>query len=301
MSELPTSFWSGWIIGLTLTSLIGLAVLLFSIYFGAESKKQDKDENTVWDQTLREGSNAPPLWWFWFFLATLIYTAGYLILFPGLGRYAGLLEWTQQSQLMMSEKQYQDQYGELRSRWLSTELSELSLDKKAMRTASHIFLQNCASCHGQDAKGGANYFPDLTDFEWQWGGNEKAILTSLREGRRATMPAWKKLLNEQEINAVAAYILALGSDSSENTRYQEGQKIYQTFCIACHGVDGGGNAALGAPNLSNDIWLYGKDAKNMRTSIKHGRNGVMPAWKDRLDETQIHLLAAWLISGAEIR
>ena len=297
MVEFASNFWSLWVIGLTLLSLAALVWLLFSVYFS----KHKEERGVVWDETLREGAHPPPMWWFWLLLAVLVFSLGYLALFPGLGNYPGALGWSQHSRLVKSERDFARAYGEARARWANAELAELAADPDAMRSAARVYQNYCAACHGRDARGGARMFPNLRDFEWQWGGGEEEILHSLREGRRAAMPAWGEVLGEEGVNAVAAYVLALSGGAADNPRYARGREIYAQFCVSCHGAAGGGNPQIGAPNLANDTWLYGRSASAVRASIKEGRNGEMPAWKTRLDETQIRLLAAWLLSGAETK
>ena len=290
MAELPTDFWAGWIVVLTLASLAGLAWLVFSIYFGPRVE-HEKAEGPVWDSNLREGSHPAPMWWFWLMLALLVLSVIYLMLYPGLGSYQGALRWSQGGRLNESLEQYQDEFGGIRALVAEAQVATLQADPAMMASAQRVFDRNCAVCHGYDAAGQAGYFPNLIDDEWQWGSSEMQIEQSIRDGRIAVMVGWEAVLGRDGVERVVDYLGVLGSDAATG---HAGQTQYNQFCVACHGVDGTGNAALGAPNLVDDVWLYGNSREALVHSIAVGRNGVMPAFGERLDDTQIKLLIALL-------
>ena len=287
MTEMPSDFWSGWIIVLTVVSLIGLTWLVFSVYFSPRAKAE---KSQVWDETLTKGDNAPPMWWFWLLFSALVFTVAYLMLYPGLGSYKGALEWTQGGRLGEAYALYDYEFEDLRQELLETSWADLQSDPDVMRSARNIYNRNCTACHGHDGKGQANMFPNLMDNIWQWGGDPAQIEQSIRFGRRAVMPAWEAALDETAVGNVAAYIQTIGEAGEDHP----GKLPYSQFCIACHGVDGTGNIALGAPDLSDDDWVYGHSESELAHSISKGRNGVMPAFGKRLDDVQIHMLAAWL-------
>ncbi len=293
MIELPTDFWSGWIIVLTALSLIGLAWLVFSVYFSPRAKDEKK---LIWDNTLTKGFNAPPMWWFWLIFLAMVFTAAYLMLYPGLGSYRGALEWTQDGDLGRSYALYDFEYEDLRQQLLESPLEALQSNERVMKSAQGIFNRNCTVCHGSDGKGQANMFPNLTDDIWQWGGAPEQIEQSIRLGRLAVMPAWEAALDTEATNSVAAYLLTLSEDSAADQTHP-GYLPYQQFCIACHGASGAGNPALGAPDLSDSDWLYGASQADLSYSISKGRNGEMPAFGGRLDDVQIRMLVAWLTRG----
>jgi cytochrome c oxidase cbb3-type subunit 3 len=160
-----------------------------------------------------------------------------------------------------------------------------------------LFNHHCSACHGADARGQAGLFPDLGNDSWQWGGTEQQLAQTLTVGRLATMPPWQTVLGDDGIAKVTAYVLGLASGGTAAD--DEGATIYRTTCSACHGPTGDGLAALGAPALNDDEWLYGSSEDAVRTSIALGRNGRMPAFGERLDATQLKLLTAWLAAGAE--
>ena len=290
MGDMPSDFWSGWIIVITLTSLLGLAWIIFSIY--SISAADHEEDSPVWDGNLREGSNPAPLWWFWLILSLMVISVVYLMLYPGLGSYQGALKWTQGGRLNDSMEIYDREFGGMRKLIAEAQLETLQADDSYMHSAQRIFDRNCAVCHGYDAKGQASIFPDLTDAEWQWGGSHAQIEQSIRNGRIAAMVGWSQILGGDEgVNRVASYVRALGTDAANG---HPGQAQFNMFCVACHGPDGAGNVALGAPSLIDDIWLYGDSDAALYISIAEGRAGVMPAFDERLDETQLRLLIALL-------
>lgn len=284
---MPADFWAGWVLVLTVLSVAGLAWFVFSLYFGGGAG-DDKD-SPVWDGDLREGHHPAPMWWFWMTLAALVFSVVYLMLYPGLGSYAGALQWSEGGRLQRSEAAWQERFGDARARIAATAPAALHADDDLMAAAERIYRRHCAACHGEDAGGQANLFPDLTDAEWQWGGDDAAIEKTIRDGRTAVMVGWGAVLGEAGVAAVADYVRQLASAVPDE---HPGQTSYTQFCVACHGADGAGQPLLGAPSLADDIYLYGADA--IEESIRDGRSGTMPAFAGRLDDAQIQLLVAWL-------
>ncbi len=292
MADLPSDFWSGWIAAVTIVSLIGLVWLVCSVYFG---KNNDADvAHQVWDETLREGTAAAPLWWFWLILALLAVTVVYLMLYPGLGSYRGVLEWSQGGRVAESAARYELEFGAARSRIAATEPAVLRGDAAVLRSASSVFRNHCAACHGENAGGQADLFPNLTDGDWQWGGEAPQLEQTITAGRQAVMPPWQSVLGDAGVAAVADYVIGLSSRTGGGSERREGERLYGLYCTACHGADGSGLAALGAPALNDGSWLYGRSTDAVRASISGGRNGVMPAFGTRLEPAQIRMLVAWL-------
>ena len=290
MADLPTGFWSGWIAVVTIVSLLGLGWLVFSIYFSRDAQHEES-EGPVWDSNLREGSNPAPMWWFWLILALMVFSVIYLMLYPGLGAYQGALKWSQGGRLNESIAQYDAEFGGIRTLVAQAQIETLQADPAIMASAQRVFDRNCAVCHGYDAAGQASYFPDLTDSEWQWGGSEAQIEQSIRSGRTAVMVGWQQVLGADGVTQVVDYVGVIGTAAASD---HPGQTQYKQFCVACHGVDGSGNAVLGAPSLVDDEWLYGDSREALTHSIAVGRGGVMPAFEERLDDTQVRLLVALL-------
>ena len=273
---------------LTLVSLAFLTWFVFSIYF-SKSDKEHKD--LVWDNNLREGSNPAPMWWFWLILSSLVFSLIYLMLFPGLGSYGGLLNWSSGSQVVQNEKAFDAEFGKQRRMVIDAGLTTLHTHPKAMASAQGVFDRNCAVCHGYEAQGQANLFPNLVDGYWQWGASPAQIEQTIRGGRNAVMVAWGAILGEQGVADVSSYVLALSDGAADD---HPGEIQFGQFCSTCHGPTGKGIVALGAPNLTDDTWLYGGSIEAVTESIANGRIGVMPAFGERLDDTQIKLLVALL-------
>ena len=294
MADLPNTFWSGWITVLTVVSLVGLAWLVITIYYPRGKSLEDdghEGNEPTWDETLKEGSHAPPLWWFWMIFGAMIFSVIYLMLFPGVGAYRGALNWSQGSRISESYDEIREEYRATRTAILDASLSELQNDTALMENAGRLFSRNCAACHGDDGRGQAALFPNLMDIDWQWGGSPEQIEQSIRSGRNAMMPPWLASLSEDGVSQVVGYVQTL-SDGGEESH--PGKTQYDAFCVACHGPDGTGNQLLGAPNLTDSVWLYGSTTDALTESIAVGRQGIMPAFADRLDDTQIKLLVAYL-------
>lgn len=295
MADMPSDFWSGWIIGLTVVSLLGLTWLVFSIYFSKNGSEEF--ESPVWDETLKEGNHPAPMWWFWMILATLIISVVYLMLYPGMGSYAGMLKWSQNERLDVTLTRYAIQHAELRQKIAESPIQVLQQDSQLMTSAQRLFQHHCAACHGSDGTGQANAFPNLVDNDWQWGSSEKEIEHTLRQGRTAIMVGWKNALGDDGVSQVIDYVKSLSNGASN--QHNEGKQLFEQYCTACHAADGSGNPLLGAPNLTDNIWLYGDSDEQLRHTIEVGRNGIMPAFDDRLGDAQIRLLVAWLLQTKE--
>ena len=275
---------------LTLVSLGVLSWLVYSIYF-SKSEADKIHEDVVWDNNLREGANPAPMWWFWLILLSLVCSLIYLMLFPGLGSYKGILNWTSGRQVVRDEQVYSAEFGGSRNAIAEMKVEEIHDYPKAMVSAQRVFDRNCAVCHGYEAQGQAALFPDLTDKDWQWGGSVEQIEQSIRDGRTGNMAPWGDILGAQGVDDVTAYVMSLSGNADTG---HPGKLQYDQLCVACHGTTGEGNPILGAPDLTDNTWLYGGSLKAVKTTIADGRNGVMPAFGERLDATQLKLLVALL-------
>jgi cytochrome c oxidase cbb3-type subunit III len=297
MASVANGFWAGWVAVITIVSLIGLGWLVASVYFGRESAAGVALQ--LWDETLREGMTPPPLWWFWMILALLATSVVYLILYPGLGSYAGVLRWSQGGEIAASLARHEERFGPVREEIVATPLQDLQQNADAMRSAWHLYNNHCAACHGDDTRGQASMFPDLGDASWQWGRDEQQLAQTITQGRQAVMPSWQAILNDDGVATMADYVIALsqGTPSTDS----EAATTFRNYCSACHGPDGAGTPLLGAPAHNDSAWIYGGSVAAVRESISQGRRGVMPAFGERLDEAQIKLLTAWLAGGADAR
>jgi cytochrome c oxidase cbb3-type subunit 3 len=299
MSEFAVSsnFWNLWIVVLTLANVFACWWLI-----AWSSKKRPGEAATgdvtghTWDQDLAEYNNPLPRWWLWLFHITLVFALVYFVLYPALGTWwKGALGWTQQNQYEREMATAEEKYGPLFAQFASQPIAALAANEDALKIGQRLFVNYCASCHGSDAGGGPG-FPNLRDGDWLYGSDPAAIETSILDGRSGVMPAWGAVLQDQGVDEVTAYVMTLSGRDADATKAAAGQKHFATYCAACHGADGTGNTALGAPNLTDDTWLYGGSAGVIRQTITAGRNGRMPAHRDFLGEDKVHLLATYVYS-----
>lgn len=287
-------FWDGWIVVLTLTCLGLLIWLLFATRRSQRKNLTDETTGHNYDG-IEELDNPLPQWWFVMFILSLVFSAGYLVIYPGLWK--GAAGWTSVGQLEQETQLHQARYAENFSRYAEMPLEEVITHPQALKMGQRIFANNCALCHGSDA-GGAFGFPNLTDHSWLYGGSPEAIKTSVMDGRTGQMPSWGSMIGEKGVKQVASYVRSLNNldVNASPTTLAAGEKIYMATCSACHKADASGEIALGAPNLADDIWLYGSSQAQVEYSIRRGRNGVMPAWKDILGSEKVHLVSAYIYS-----
>lgn len=244
---------------------------------------------------IEEYDNPLPAWWYWGFIASIIFAFGYLIYYPGLGNYPGLGGWTEVKQLEAEQAVAKAKYGPIFAQYRDVPVDELAKDPNAVKMGRRLFTTNCAVCHGATGQGSYG-FPNLTDDEWMWGGSGEAIETTITGGRQAAMPAWQPVLGDDGVEQVANYVMSLSGRDVDEALAEKGKKVFQTYCVVCHGPGGKGNPMFGAPNLSNEIWLYGNSKLRIEHTIKNGRNGQMPSFKDKLGADKIHILAAYVKS-----
>jgi cytochrome c oxidase cbb3-type subunit 3 len=293
--------WSLWIVVLTIANILACVWLLrWTAKPKAPSEKigGGADTGHVWDQDLREYNNPLPKWWLWLFYLTVAFGLLYLALYPGLGNFAGLKSWTQAEQYAQEKAAVEARANELLAPLAAMPVADLVANEQAMTTAHNLFQQNCAQCHGSDG-GGAKGFPNLANADWQWGGDADAVVATIATGRIAAMPPWGAVLGEQGVEEVTAYVQKLSGQPTDAALATAGETRYQQVCAACHGLDGKGMAVLGAPNLTDDVWIYGGDAATIKQTIVAGRNGQMPAWNDKLGEQRVKLLAAYVTRLAQ--
>ena len=244
---------------------------------------------------IEEYDNPLPSWWYWGFMLTIVYGLGYLAYYPGLGNFPGLSGWTQVGQLEAEQALADERYGPIFAQYREVPLAELATDTVAMKMGRRLFSNNCAVCHGSAATGSFG-FPNLTDDEWIWGGDAATIEATILHGRNAVMPAWQNAIGDQGVKVVTEQVLRLAGREVDVALADEGKVHFGMYCAVCHGADGTGQALFGAPNLTNEIWLYGNSRMRIEQVIKHGRNGMMPAFDARLGADKVHILAAYVQS-----
>lgn len=290
MSSYLNGFWSGWVIVLTLLTLVIITWLLF-----ANRKRLPMDSKTTGHEYdgIEEWDNPLPGWWFAMFTITIVWGIGYLIAYPGLGNFPGILGWTSTEQHSEEVASAEKKYRAMRDMYLAMPIEEIYADPKARKMGMRIYGNNCSQCHGLDAAGALG-FPSLADDDWLYGGHPEAIKTTITQGRRAAMPAWESILGDSGIEEATAYLLSLNNRDADPAKVAAGEKHYQMYCVACHGPGAKGNPAMGAPNLTNGIWLYGGSKEQIATTLRQGRNGVMPAFGNTLSEDKIHLVTAYI-------
>jgi len=296
MSDFVSDFWHWYVAGISLVSILACAALLLSQNIKRPVKGEKAElHGHVWDGDLTEYNNPLPRWWMWLFYITIVFSLGYLALYPGLGNFGGKLNWTSVNEYEAEIKQADAEYGPLFDNYLKVDVATLSKDAQANAMGQRLFLNYCAQCHGSDA-GGAKGFPNLRDKDWMYAGDAATIETSILHGRNGIMPALGAAVGgELGIKELANYVRSL-SGLQHDTKLAEAGKAKFAVCAACHGAEAKGNQAMGAPNLADAVWLYGSAEEIIAESIRDGRNNMMPAQKERLGEAKIRLLAAYVYS-----
>lgn len=289
-----SSFWSGWIILLTVANIVGCLWLLWMTSRTSPGEKASDTTGHVWDGDLQEYNNPLPRWWLWLFYLTVVFSVIYLVLYPGLGNFQGVLGWTQTGQYEEEVARIDERQQEFFARFDNLEIVELARNSDAMAAAGNIFGNRCAQCHGSDGRG-APGFPNLTDDAWLWGGDETAILASIQNGRSGMMPPMGDALGgERAVAQMVEYVRSLAGLDHDAALAAAAQPMW-AVCGACHGMDGTGMTALGAPNLTDNNWLYGSDRRTIAETITRGRQNNMPAQLPILGEQQSRLMAAYVL------
>ena len=294
MSDFFHDGWSIYIAALTLAGIVACLVLLI---VAAKRKVMAKDNTTghVWDEDLRELNNPLPRWWMGLFVITIVFSLGYLALYPGLGSFGGGLGWTQKGEYEAEVEQAKRQFAPIYARFNDLSVEQLASDDQAMRIGERLFVNNCAQCHGSDARGSKG-FPNLTDADWLYGGTHDKIIETISQGRRGVMPPMAAAVGSSEdVRNVAHYVLSLSGAPSDSIAAHLGKAKFAA-CAACHGANGRGNMAIGAPNLTDEVWLYGWGIQAVVDAIQRGRDNQMPAHADKLTPEQIRVLAAYVWS-----
>jgi cytochrome c oxidase cbb3-type subunit 3 len=288
---------SGWSIFVAAVTIVGLVACLVLLAFASKRKVMANDNTTghVWDEDLRELNNPLPRWWAWLFVITVVFAAAYLTFYPGLGTNPGTFKWTSTGQWENEQEKARAAMAPLYAKFTAMPAAELAKDPQAMGIGERLFANNCAGCHGSDARGSKG-FPNLTDNDWLYGGEPAKIEETISKGRNGVMPVMAGAVGSpDDVRNVANYVLSLSGSAHNSVAAQLGKPKF-VICAACHGPDGKGNQALGAPNLTDKIWLHGWGEDAVMAMVNNGKNSVMPAHEKRLNPEQIHVLAAYVWS-----
>lgn len=293
-----SAFWSAWVTVITLAVILGCTWLLLATR--KSQPHQDTTEETLGHEFdgIEEYDNPLPKWWFQMFIGTVIFGLAYLALYPGLGTFQGLLGWSSTGQWEEEMQHAEETYKPVFAKYAALPVEELvanSENENGLKMGQRMFANNCSLCHGTAATG-AYGFPNLTDADWLYGGDANTIKASISNGRSGSMPPWGAVLGEEGVRDVTSYVLSLSGAEVDGEAAARGQTQFQALCTACHGADAKGLPILGAPNLTDDVWLYGGSFEKVAHTIRNGRNGVMPAHKDLLSDEKIHLITAYVYS-----
>ncbi|WP_432698631.1 cytochrome-c oxidase, cbb3-type subunit III [Marinobacterium sp. YM272] len=292
-----SAFWSAWVTVITLAVILGCTWLLLATR--KSEKFKDQTEETLGHEFdgIAEFDNPLPRWWFMMFMGTVIFGLGYLALYPGLGSFQGLLGWSSHGQWEEEMQHAEEVYQPVFAKYAALSIEELQApeNETGLKMGQRMFANNCSVCHGS-AGTGAYGFPNLTDNDWLYGGQPDTLITTIANGRNGGMPAWGQVLGEDGVRDVTSYVLSLSGQEVDAAAAARGESQFQALCAACHTPEGTGMQALGAPNLTDDIWLYGGSFEQVAHTIRNGRAGVMPAHKDLLSDDKIHLIAAYVYS-----
>jgi len=294
MSDFVSGFWGYYVAAIALAGIVFCLWLIYSQRAWLKKDvKQVEDTGHVWDGNLSELNNPVPRWWTVFYVLLCVFGVGYLVLYPGLGQFEGVLGYTSAKQVESARNEQNEQIKPVYARYADMSIPDIAHDPQAREIGQRLFLNNCAQCHGSDARGGPS-FPNLTDKDWLYGGSPETILQTITKGRHGVMPAWSAQIKPAEASDIAQYVRSLSGLAADALRVVPGKRGYDTYCVACHGADGKGNQALGAPNLTDNVWLYGSSEATIVQTILNGRNNQMPAQEKHLTPEQIRMLAAWV-------
>jgi cytochrome c oxidase cbb3-type subunit III len=295
-----TQAWSWYVIALVTLNIVGCVWLLWWTGRRKPGDPAPTDTSHVWDGDITEYNKPMPRWWINMFYLTIAFAIAYLVLYPGFGSFAGTMQWSSAREHATEQAAENRKLEATFARFAGKPIDVLARDAHARELGRGIFANTCAGCHGSTAQG-ANGYPDLTDDIWHWGGSPQHVLQSVLDGREGVMPPWGKILTgmggDNAIDYTVAYVRSLSAPGSrKDFLAAQGKPLYESVCTACHGIDGKGNAQMGAPDLTDDYWMYGSDSNSVAATIRDGRHGSMPAWRPLLGDTRARLAAAYVWS-----
>lgn len=293
MSDFISRFWSDYVAVVSLLGILGCVILLWRTARKRVAASADNTTGHVWDEDLREANNPLPMWWVGLFVLTIVFGLGYLALFPGLGSFRGKSDWTSRGAYEAEVARATQELAPVYAKYAVMPVEEISRDPQAHAIGERLFMGNCAQCHGSDARGSKG-FPNLTDKDWLYGGTPEKIIETITRGRVGVMPPMAAAVGTpDDVKNVANYVLSLSGEPHDSVRAGLGKAKF-TACAACHGIGGVGNQALGAPNLSDRVWLHGYGEAAIIQMINSGKHNEMPAQEGRLTEAQIRMVASYV-------
>lgn len=290
-------FSGGWSVYIAVLTVVGLVACLVLLAIASRRRVMASDNTTghVWDEDLKELNNPLPRWWMWLFVITVVFAGAYLALYPGLGSHQGSLKWSSTGQLQSETDKAVAAMAPVYEKFATMGAQDLAKDPQAMGIGERLFVNNCAACHGSDGRG-AKGFPNLTDGDWLYGNAHASVKETIAKGRNGVMPPMAAALGTAEdVRNVAHYVLSLSGSAHDSVAASLGKPKFGA-CAGCHGADGKGNQALGAPNLTDKVWLHGWGEQAIVSIVSNGKNNAMPAQAARLTPEQIHVLAAYVLS-----
>jgi cytochrome c oxidase cbb3-type subunit 3 len=293
MSQFSSNFWDLYIAVVSVVSIVACAVFLK--LHSARKAVEPETSGHIWDENLQEYNNPMPRWWAWLFYITIFFSLAYLALYPGLGSYQGTLGWSQIGQLEQETGAADARFGPIYEKFAALPVEQLAKTPEALAIGQKLFLNHCAQCHASDG-GGSRGFPNLTDRDWLWGGTPEAIKASISDGRTGVMPPFGPALGGEGAKDVAHFVMSLSGGAHDSIRAARGKEKFAQTCAACHGPEGKGNPQLGAPDLTDKIWLHSSGEAAITETVIRGRSSQMPAHKDLLSPAKIHLLTAYVLS-----
>lgn len=302
MNDFLSGGWGYYIATVVLLGIAWCLWLLFSQRKWLTKRTPGIVEDTghVWDGDLRELNNPVPRWWTYMYIIMCVFGLGYLVLYPGLGAYQGALGYTSALEVKEDQQKQNAEVQPVYARFAAMDIPAIAADPEARVIGQRLFLNNCAQCHGSDARGAVS-FPNLAEGDSIYGRTPEALQTSISKGRNGVMPPMGANINAKTAGEIAQYVRSLSGLAHDQIRIINGKREYLNNCVACHGADGKGNKAIGAPNLTDDVWLYGSSEATIVHSILNGRNNRMPAQEHLLTPEQVRLLTAWVwgLSGGQ--
>lgn len=291
MADFVSGFWNIYVMGLVALSLLFCLFILLS-----NNKRQTGPvelHGHVWDENLAEYNNPLPRWWLYLFWITVIFAVVYLVMYPGFGNNKGVLGWSSVGQYDAEQKVAAERYGPIFAKYSQMDVAAVAADPEARAMGQRLFLTYCAQCHGSDA-GGARGFPKLTDAIWHWGGESDAIKATINGGRMGVMTPFGSVLGGEGVKDVANYVRSMSNLAHDSLRAQRGAELFQQNCVACHNADAKGNPMLGAPDLTDEYWMWGSSEASIVETVTNGRMNQMPAFGAFLGEDKVHLLTAYV-------